>query len=87
MYYRNGSFVDVTAGGIEFAQVSRTCLISGWLVMLAVLIPPTWLATWRIRRSRRLFPGHPACPTCGYDTRASPTRCPECGAAIREATT
>jgi hypothetical protein len=40
-----------------------------WLVFAAV-------DAWRTKR--RHPTGH--CPACGYDLRASPSRCPECGA-------
>lgn len=45
-----------------------------WLPTLALAAPP---ALWVYRRHRRPKAGH--CRRCGYDLRASPQRCPECG--------
>ena len=37
-----------------------------------------WGLVWLIARRKGHEPGH--CRRCGYDLRASPDRCPECGA-------
>lgn len=52
-----------------------------WLAVLAVGFW-VWAAVDRVllnRRFRRIVNGK--CVKCGYDLRATPARCPECGAA------
>jgi hypothetical protein len=47
-----------------------------WLLMLAcALMPSIWM--FARRRSPTRHAG--LCPACGYDVRATPSRCPECG--------
>ena len=46
------------------------------LLLLILTGGPFWLLVYRARR--RPKPGH--CAHCGYDLRASPNLCPECGA-------
>jgi hypothetical protein len=49
-----------------------------FVLLTAVTSAPFLLAArrWQVRR-RRLLGG--LCPACGYDLRATPGRCPECG--------
>jgi hypothetical protein len=58
-----------------------------WYVAFPAWVPagifavlPT-VATMRWIRRKRVA-GRNLCPTCGYDLRATPDRCPECGAAV-----
>jgi hypothetical protein len=47
-----------------------------WLLLLIFSATAT-ISIRRILTFRNLE--HPVCQTCGYDLRATPTRCPECG--------
>jgi hypothetical protein len=48
-----------------------------FVIVLSGILPMVWLL--RSRRQRVRIAGN-CCLTCGYDLRASPDRCPECGA-------
>jgi hypothetical protein len=71
---------------VEMAEslpdLSRFALIGApaWFVASLTGGLPAWWLLRAVRRSSRRAPG--CCRRCGYDLRASPERCSECGTSI-----
>jgi hypothetical protein len=57
----------------------RSVTVPLWSVALATAILPAWWVQTRLRRTSHRRAG--LCGRCGYDLRATPERCPECGRA------
>lgn len=64
-----------TSSGTAVVYHDRSIAAPCWFLSCLFTVVP---ATFIIRRyRRRTEPGH--CAQCGYDLRATPDRCPECG--------
>ena len=77
---RTEHFTD--RSGARHSMTVRVVLLPYWLLAAVTAAPPAWWA-WRFldRRARAGRAALGLCRTCGYDLRATPGRCPECGAA------
>ena len=72
-----GRFV-VGPGLTRYAAEARAYFVPYWALLLLAASAPWVVARRRYRVYRRSRRGE--CIACGYDLRATPGRCPECGA-------
>jgi hypothetical protein len=82
----NQGVVDITPGAPSVArgrpsyEDGHGCIIRDrLLVMVTGTLPLTWLIVEYYRRAQRRRQLRGLCRRCGYDLRATPDRCPECG--------
>jgi hypothetical protein len=64
-------------GTVPSTETSVDVRVPHWLLLLAFAALPGVRVTRRSRATRRGNSG--LCASCGYDLRATPGRCPECG--------
>ena len=76
-YYQRHSY----RGDVAYLLILPHWFVS--LIFLAFGFPCLLLIRDRLRSRRRLRRGQ--CPNCGFDLRATPDRCPECGQLIKPA--
>ena len=69
-------------GQVLAHSVDRGLRLPYWLIVLATGVLPILYLRRLGRLVRRYRYRHGLCPGCGYDVRATPDRCPECGEAI-----
>jgi hypothetical protein len=81
-YFPKGLFVVSGSTGMLFsAGFARTLIVPHWLTFLVTSL---WFGRSALRIARRQRAAdrmkRQLCIKCGYDLRATPERCPECGA-------
>ena len=75
LHIRRGRWSDMPGRDATFHRC-HVWFPDWWPPAAAAVLPACWLLAW-VRKRRRPRPGH--CASCGYDLRATPGRCPECG--------
>lgn len=77
-----------TEGGVGWIECHATygsVFFPCWMGVLVFGVMPAWRGVvWSRERRRRALRRQGRCIRCGYDLRATPGRCPECGLKVGE---
>jgi hypothetical protein len=85
-FYRENDADDVQLRNLGFWYLRITSdgmrrwnlVLPLWFLATGAAAVPTGRLLWRLAARRKVRLG--LCPSCGYDLRGTPDRCPECGA-------
>jgi hypothetical protein len=78
--YDDSTLYAKTYEGEDGDSRCEVSLPNWMLVVLTSPLPAAWMISWWRKRMAAMRTARGLCPRCGYDLRATPDQCPECGA-------
>ena len=86
LFYGGAALTDFVPHPLDISVIIVFLTAAAACPVLVLLDVAHWLLGTPTRRRLRDRMSRGLCPFCGYDLRATPERCPECGGVATEAT-